>query len=137
MSVHGLFCVFIPFVAPAALNAEGGNVCPITHHSESSSFSSPPAGWAFASRVIRTELGFNTGGWGWGWGWGHRPEGSGNGGGSPCKRRSRCWACSHQACAGLVVGWTGGGQSSKRPRWGRAAELALGQRPGEVLEACW
>lgn len=71
-------------------------------------------------------LGFNTGAQGL------RPEGNANGGGSPCRKHSRCSACSCLTCDGAVGegrGPTGGGPSLTWIERGSTAEPAWGLKP--------
>lgn len=55
-----------------------------------------------------------------------------NGGASPCRRRSRCSACSFRTCAGAAgegTGQTGGGQSSMSTEKGSSPASAWGLSP--------
>ncbi len=99
--------------------------CPLIQHSvEFNSISLLPMGSASTGPVtIIVESIFNTGVRD------HPPEGNVNGGGLPCRKRSRCSACSCRTCAaGEGTRQTGEGLSSMSTEKGSTAESAHGLR---------
>lgn len=65
-----------------------------------------------------------------------RPQGNVNAGGSPCRRRSRCSACSCLKCYVRVaqgIALTKGDRSSAGTGKGRSGALGLGPRPSSSL----